>query len=34
LSIESERIAYLAGKQPELYAEKLLDYLKAIAEVK
>ncbi len=33
LSIESERIAYLAGKQPELYAEKLLDYLKAIAEV-
>ncbi len=33
-SIESERIAYLAGKQPELYAEKLLDYLKTIAEVR
>ncbi len=34
LSIESERIAYLVGKQPELYAEKFLDYLKTIAEVK
>ncbi len=33
-SIESERIAYLAGKQPELYGEKLLDYLKTIAEVR
>ncbi len=33
-SIEPERIAYLAGKQPELYAEKLLDYLKTIAEVR
>ncbi len=33
-SIESERIAYLAGKQPELYAEKLLDYLKTITEVR
>jgi hypothetical protein len=34
LSIESERIAYLAGKQPELYAEKLLDYLETIVEVR
>jgi hypothetical protein len=33
-SIESERIAYLAGKQPQLYAQKLLDYLETIAEVK
>jgi FkbM family methyltransferase len=33
-SIESERIAYLAGKRPELYAQKLMDYLETIAGVK
>ena len=32
--IESERIAYLSGKQPQLYAQNLLDYLETIAGVK
>ena len=31
--IESQRIAYLAGKTPELYARKLLDYLNSKIEV-
>jgi FkbM family methyltransferase len=33
-SIESERIAYLAGKRPDLYAQKFLDYLETIVGVK
>ena len=32
--IEPERIAYLSGKQPQLYAQKLFDYLETIAGVK
>ncbi len=33
-SIESERIVYLAGNRPQLYAQKLFDYLETIAGVK